>query len=136
MHVRLSRGHYNLTNVQEQFRRLPGCALDADYQYFRLAALEEQGVGHVAKPPFSTRILLENLLRQEDGRRVSAADVDYVARAKAGSNPKEISFMPARVLLQDFTGVPCVVDLAAMRDALAAMGVDPAAPTRCCRPTW
>ena len=98
---------------------------DADYQYFRLAALEEQGVGHVARLPFSTRILLENLLRQEDGHRVSAADVDYVARAEAGSNPKEIGFMPARVLLQDFTGVPAVVDLAAMRDALAAMGVDP-----------
>src|ERR1035441_7775506 len=98
---------------------------DADYQYFRLAALEEQGVGNITRLPFSTRILLENLLRQEDGRRVSAADVDYVARGEAGSNPKEISFMPARVLLQDFTGVPAVVDLAAMRDALAAMGVDP-----------
>src|ERR1035437_8985307 len=98
---------------------------DADYEYFRLAALEERGVGHITRLPFSTRILLENLLRQEDGRRVSAADVDYVARGEAGPNPKEISFMPARVLLQDFTGVPAVVDLAAMRDALAAMGVDP-----------
>src|SRR5207302_6437019 len=78
--------------------------------------------------PFSTKILLENLLRYEDGRKVSAADVEYVAGA-GGASPnaasKEISFMPSRVLLQDFTGVPCVVDLAAMRDALAAMGADP-----------
>ncbi|SPF56328.1 aconitate hydratase 1 [Candidatus Sulfopaludibacter sp. SbA4] len=96
---------------------------DAEYEYFRLARLEEKGVGHVARLPFSTKILLENLLRFEDGRRVSAADIDYVARGVAGQ--KEISFMPARVLLQDFTGVPCVVDLAAMRDALAGMGADP-----------
>jgi len=100
---------------------------DAEYDYFRLASLEERGVGHVARLPFSTRILIENLLRFEDGRRVSAGDVDYVARGGAPSGPgqKEISFMPARVLLQDFTGVPCVVDLAAMRDALAGMGADP-----------
>src|SRR5207302_3952623 len=95
------------------------------YQMFRLARLEETGVGNISRLPFSTKILLENLLRHEDGRRVSAADVDYVARGVAGPNGKEISFMPARVLLQDFTGVPCVVDLAAMRDALAAMGADP-----------
>src|SRR5204862_5171762 len=68
----------------------------------------------------------ENLLRHEDGRKVLAADVDYVARGVGGPEAKEISFMPARVLLQDFTGVPAVVDLAAMRDALSAMGADPA----------
>jgi len=96
-----------------------------EYRYFRLAALPERGIGNVERLPFSTKILLENLLRQEDGRRVSAADIEYVARGAAGTEPKEISFMPARVLLQDFTGVPCVVDLAAMRDALAAMGRDP-----------
>src|ERR1041384_2643463 len=96
------------------------------YGYFRLACLEEQGVGNISRLPFSTKILLENLLRCEDGRRVCAGDVDYVARGVSGPEPKEISFMPARVLLQDFTGVPCVVDLAAMRDALAAMNVDPA----------
>ena len=96
---------------------------NVDYQLFRLAGLEEKGVGAVSRLPFSTRILLENLLRNEDGHRVSAADVEFVARGEAGA--KEISFMPARVLLQDFTGVPCVVDLAAMRDALAAMGADP-----------
>src|SRR5579863_395232 len=94
-----------------------------DYRYFRLAALEEKGIANVSRMPVSHRILLENLLRQEDGRKVKASDVEAVARGAAGSN--EISFMPARVLLQDFTGVPAVVDLAAMRDALAAMGADP-----------
>jgi len=96
-----------------------------EYEYFRLATLEEKGVGQVARLPFSTKILLENLLRFEDGRRVLAADVELVAQG-SGAGQKEISFMPARVLLQDFTGVPCVVDLAAMRDALAEMGADPA----------
>ncbi len=97
----------------------------AEYDYFRLARLEETEVGNISRLPFSTKILLENLLRHEDGRRVSATDVDYVARGVTGPDQKEISFMPARVLLQDFTGVPAVVDLAAMRDALAAMGADP-----------
>jgi aconitate hydratase len=96
----------------------------ADYDYFRLAHLAGQGVGNVGRLPFSIRILLENLLRNEDGKRVSALDVAAVAGGE-GAGVKEISFMPARVLLQDFTGVPCVVDLAAMRDALAAMGADP-----------
>ena len=96
-----------------------------DYRIFRLGALEVKGVGNVSRLPFATKILLENLLRQEDGRRVTAADVEYVARGGDPSVAKEISFMPARVLLQDFTGVPCVVDLAAMRDALAATGADP-----------
>src|SRR5438067_4024074 len=96
------------------------------YEIYRLPTLEETGVGNISRLPFSTRILLENLLRFEDGFKVSAGDIDYVARGVGGPDPKEISFMPARVLLQDFTGVPCVVDLAAMRDALAAMGADPA----------
>jgi len=96
-----------------------------DYEYFRLAKLDEDGVGNISRLPFSTRILLENLLRHEDGKRVNASDVDYVARGVGGPDAKEISFMPARVLLQDFTGVPCVVDLAAMRDALGALGADP-----------
>jgi aconitate hydratase len=98
---------------------------NTEFDYYRLATLEEKGIGHIGRLPVSTRILLENLLRAEDGRRVSPADIDYVARGVGGPNGKEISFMPARVLLQDFTGVPCVVDLAAMRDALAAMGADP-----------
>jgi aconitate hydratase len=96
-----------------------------EYDYFRLSKLEEDSVGNISRLPFSTKILLENLLRHEDGKRVSATDVDYVARGVGGPDAKEISFMPARVLLQDFTGVPCVVDLAAMRDALGALGADP-----------
>jgi aconitate hydratase len=107
-----------------------GCAAtlragDTSYNYFRLATLEEKNVANVSRLPFSTKVLLENLLRCEDGRKVQAADIDYVARGVGGPNPKEINFMPARVLLQDFTGVPAVVDLAAMRDALSAMGADP-----------
>jgi aconitate hydratase len=98
----------------------------AEYEYFRVQAVEEKGVGRVDRLPFSIRILLENLLRAEDGQRVVAADVEHVARGQAVGEGKEISFMPARVLLQDFTGVPAVVDLAAMRDALAAAGADPA----------
>jgi aconitate hydratase len=93
------------------------------YQIFRLDALEKHGFPHVARLPFSIKILLENLLRHEDGKRVTAADIEAIASGNAGA--KEISFMPARVLLQDFTGVPCAVDLAAMRDALAALGADP-----------
>src|SRR6185369_16130175 len=96
-----------------------------DYDIYRLPTLEERGIGNISRLPFSTRILLENLLRFEDGQKVSAADIEYVARGVGGPDPKEISFMPARVLLQDFTGVPCAVDLAAMRDALAALGADP-----------
>jgi aconitate hydratase len=92
-------------------------------EYFSLPALEERGLGAVSRLPFSLRILLENLVRREDGASVTADDV----RALAAWNPRahvsrEISFMPARVLLQDFTGVPCVVDLAAMRDAIGALG--------------
>jgi len=94
-----------------------------DYRYFRLATLEEKGLAQISRLPVSHRILLENLLRQEDGRKVKASDIEKVMSGDTGAN--EISFMPARVLLQDFTGVPCVVDLAAMRDALAAMGCRP-----------
>src|SRR5438876_11759205 len=93
------------------------------YRIFRLDALEKRGITSVARLPFSIKVLLENLLRFEDGQRVTAADVEAIASGNAGA--KEISFMPARVLLQDFTGVPCAVDLAAMRDALAAQGADP-----------
>src|SRR2546430_7051550 len=97
---------------------------DNSYEIFRLAQLQESGVGNISRLPFSTKILLENLLRHEDGRKVSEQDVDYVARGVSGPDAHEISFMPARVLLQDFTGVPAIVDLAAMRDALVAMGAD------------
>src|SRR5260370_32849951 len=84
---------------------------ETTYQIFRLARLEETGAGNVSRLPLSTKIMLENLLRQEDGRKVVAADVEDVAPG-AGADAKEISFMPARVLLQDFTRVPAAVGLA------------------------
>ena len=96
-----------------------------DYRIFRLKVLEDLGIANISRLPFSTKILLENLLRMEDGAKVQAKDIEYVARGVDSTDAKEISFMPARVLLQDFTGVPCVVDLAAMRDALAVLGADP-----------
>ncbi|MGH9719577.1 MAG: aconitate hydratase AcnA, partial [Bryobacteraceae bacterium] len=98
-------------------------AAGADYRIWRLNALE-RGFPGVARLPFSIKVLLENLLRREDGRTVTARDIECVASGQAGA--KEISFMPARVLLQDFTGVPCAVDLAAMREALGKLGADPA----------
>ena len=98
------------------------------YEIFRLEALEKAGVGHVSRLPFSLKVLLENLLRQEDDRFVHADDIRALATwqpaASAGAE-KEISFLPARVLLQDFTGVPAVVDLAAMREAMRNLGGDP-----------
>ena len=97
------------------------------YRYHRLATLQERGVGHIDRLPFSLRILLENLLRQEDGRAVTKDDIEALARWEPNSgHDREIAFMPARVLLQDFTGVPVVVDLAAMRDAVRTMGREPA----------
>ena len=96
-------------------------------QIYSLPTLHEAGFPGVARLPYSMKILLENLLRHEDGRFVKAADVEALARwdLKSGAQ-KEISFAPARVLLQDFTGVPAVVDLAAMRDGIARLGGDPA----------
>jgi len=97
----------------------------SDYEIYRLDALAKQGID-VSRLPFSLRILLENLLRNEDGIGVLAQDVLALAKWDAKAEPnKEIAFTPARVILQDFTGVPCVVDLAAMRDAMAALGGDP-----------
>src|ERR1700693_5647079 len=95
------------------------------YNYYSLESLEKGGVAKTSRIPYSIKILLENLLRSEDGRTVKPSDIEYVARWQIGAPVKEINFRPARVLLQDFTGVPCVVDLAAMRDALRAMGADP-----------
>src|ERR1700740_611262 len=91
----------------------------------RLEILEQQGVGDLAKLPFSLRILLENLLRCEDGRFVHADDIQVLAKWTPGAKEKEIAFMPARVLLQDFTGVPAIVDLAAMREAVNKIGGNP-----------
>ncbi|HYU29676.1 MAG TPA: aconitate hydratase AcnA [Gemmatimonadales bacterium] len=95
------------------------------YEIFRLDALERRGLP-VARLPYSLKILLENLLRREDGRVVPPGDIEKLARWDPRKLPdEEIAFMPARVLLQDFTGVPAVVDLAAMRDAMVTMGGDP-----------
>jgi aconitate hydratase len=93
---------------------------------YSLPALEQAGFASVSRLPYSMKILLENLLRREDGAFVKADDIRAVAQWDAtGTSQTEISFMPARVLLQDFTGVPCVVDLAAMRDAVVSLGGDP-----------
>ncbi len=95
------------------------------YVIYRLPALTARGF-NLARLPFSLKILLENLLRREDGVNVTAADVEFLANWDAQAAPsREIAYMPARVLMQDFTGVPAVVDLAAMRDAIQALGGDP-----------
>src|SRR5215212_5817780 len=95
-------------------------------EYYSLPALERAGFPAVGRLPYSLKILLENLLRREDEAFVKAGDVRALASWDVkGARQKEIAFMPARVLLQDFTGVPCVVDLAAMRDGILALGGDP-----------
>ncbi|MEM7609969.1 MAG: aconitase family protein, partial [Myxococcota bacterium] len=94
---------------------------------FRLDALTHAGLGDVRRLPYSIRVLLENLLRYEDGTTVTKADIEAVAQWDPKAKPStEIAFRPSRVLLQDFTGVPAVVDLAAMRQQFAKMGGDPA----------
>ncbi len=98
---------------------------DKTYQVYRLQALAERGV-NLQRLPYSLRILLENLLRREDGVSVTAADIQFLANWDPAAVPtREIAFMPARVLMQDFTGVPAIVDLAAMRDAMKVLGGDP-----------
>ena len=96
------------------------------YEIFRLSTLEKKSIGPISKLPFSLLVLLENLLRQEDGRFVHPEDIQALAKWDPKTfSEKEISFMPARVLLQDFTGVPAVVDFAAMREAMRSLGGDP-----------
>ena len=96
------------------------------YDYYSLKAAEKAGLTNVGKLPFSLKVLLENLLRNEDGRSVTLADIKAVVQwLKKKTSDREIAFRPARVLMQDFTGVPAVVDLAAMRQAMAVMGGDP-----------
>ncbi|MGA2622678.1 MAG: aconitate hydratase AcnA [Bacteroidota bacterium] len=96
------------------------------YTIFSLQILEKRLSRSLSQLPYSLRILLENLLRHEDGQSVRREDIEALATWNPTATPdKEISFMPARVLLQDFTGVPCVVDLAVMRDAIVKMGGDP-----------
>ena len=97
------------------------------YVYYSLPLAEEHGLKGISRLPFSMKVLLENLLRHEDGRSVTKADIEAVAAwlVDKATADKEIGFSPARVLMQDFTGVPAVVDLAAMRDGMKALGGDP-----------
>ncbi len=97
------------------------------YQYYRLGSLEEQGIGNVSRLPFSIKVLLENVLRKLDGYVITEDHVKQIANWNA-ENPdqnQEVPFMPSRILLQDFTGVPVVVDLAALRQAVERLGGDP-----------
>ena len=97
------------------------------YTYYSLPDAEKNGLEGISRLPFSLRVLLENLLRHEDGRSVTKADIQAVAAwlVNRGKADKEIGFRPARVLMQDFTGVPAVVDLAAMRDGMTKLGGSP-----------
>jgi aconitate hydratase len=98
-----------------------------DYVYYSLPKAEANGLTGVSKLPYSMKVVLENLLRNEDGRSVTKKDIENVAAwlIDKGTAENEIAYRPARVLMQDFTGVPAVVDLAAMRDAMVALGGDP-----------
>src|SRR3954470_10946665 len=97
---------------------------DQTYEIFRLRAVEGEGLD-VASLPYSLKVLLENLLRTEDGSNITAEDIKALAGWDADAEPsKEIQFTPARVIMQDFTGVPCVVDLATMREAMSELGGD------------
>jgi len=101
-------------------------AAGKSYDYYSIQAAEEAGLGDVSKLPFSLKVLLENLLRWEDGRTVTVEDIKGMAGwLQNCSSDQEIAYRPARVLMQDFTGVPALVDLAAMRDAMVSMGGDP-----------
>lgn len=99
---------------------------DQSIAYYSIPAATEAGLGDFSKLPAALKVVLENMLRFEDGKTVSVDDIKAFAEwgAQGGKNPREIAYRPARVLLQDFTGVPAVVDLAAMRDALVALGGD------------
>src|SRR5690606_9721964 len=98
---------------------------DKSYDIYRLDALNKAGL-NVASLPYSLKILLENLLRTENGSDITADDIRALANWDANAEPsREIAFTPARVVLQDFTGVPAVVDLAAMREAMRDLGGDP-----------
>src|SRR5579872_6876372 len=97
-----------------------------EYDYFSLPAAEQAGLTGLNKLPCSLKILLENLLRHEDNQTVTMDDIKALTEwLKNKKSDREIAYRPARVLMQDFTGVPAVVDLAAMRDAMVALGGDP-----------
>ncbi len=99
-------------------------AAGTDYTYFSLAALSEETGKGVDGLPYCIRVLVENVLRNEDGAMIRGEDVEAIAAWDGGGGEREVPYMPARVLLQDFTGVPAVVDLAAMRDAVKRLGAD------------
>ncbi|OYD07412.1 aconitate hydratase AcnA [Paludifilum halophilum] len=98
---------------------------DKDYRFYRLAGLEEQGVGNISRLPFSIKVLLEAAVRQHDGHSVTEEHIRQLARWADHHEKKEVAFKPARIVLQDFTGVPAVVDLAALRSAMNRVGGDP-----------
>lgn len=114
------------------------------YRYFNLQSLEEQGLGKISKLPFSIKVLLEAAVRQFDGRAITQEHVKQIAGWSEGRDDnKEIPFIPARIVLQDFTGVPVVVDLAAMRDTVKKAAAIRNGSTRSCRsislsttPSW
>src|SRR5437870_3791231 len=95
-----------------------------DYTIFKLEALEQRGF-LLSKMPYSIKVMIENVLRREDGLVVTAGQIEALARWSGKGGEREVSFMPARVLLQDFTGVPVVADLAVMRDAIKRLGGNP-----------
>ncbi|PJA60809.1 MAG: aconitate hydratase, partial [Rhodobacterales bacterium CG_4_9_14_3_um_filter_71_31] len=97
------------------------------YAYYAIDAATKAGLGDFARLPASLKVVLENMLRFEDGKTVTTDDIRAFAdwAANGGKTDREIAYRPARVLMQDFTGVPAVVDLAAMRDAMVALGGDP-----------
>ena len=114
--------------TSDSFKSLKSLTVGAkSYDYYSLAEAEKNGLAGISRLPFSLKVLLENLLRHEDGRSVTAEDIRGIADwlDQRHRSDREIAFRPARVLMQDFTGVPAVVDLAAMRDAMQALGGDP-----------
>ncbi|WP_435312383.1 aconitase family protein, partial [Primorskyibacter sedentarius] len=100
---------------------------DQSFAYYSIPAAEAAGLGDFSKLPAALKVVLENMLRFEDGNTVTVDDIKAFAEwaQTGGKNPREIAYRPARVLMQDFTGVPAVVDLAAMRDGIKNLGGDP-----------
>ncbi|MEX2318271.1 MAG: aconitase family protein, partial [Bauldia sp.] len=117
-----------MTPSLDTFKSRRSLAVDGvAYDYFSIPDAEKNGLAGVSSLPFSLKVLLENLLRHEDGQTVTADDIRAMAAwLLERKSDREIAFRPARVLMQDFTGVPAVVDLAAMRDAMEELGDDPA----------
>lgn len=108
-----------------------------DYVYFDLKEAEKNGLSGISRLPASLKVLLENLLRHEDDKTVTKADIEAMAAwLETKTSSHEIAYRPARVLMQDFTGVPAVVDLAAMRDAMVNLGGDATKINPLARSIW